>query len=231
MKRYLKHISVLLAALTVLFVSCRKDEAEVIPRNQLAKIYAEMLLTDQWISDTPGLRQVADTSLVYEPILKKYGYTTEDYLKTVNVYMDDPERFSRIFRSTVEILDKKLISLKKEKEIQDMRVAREKELEKMLRQIKPDFKPEEFFPYLFDEPYVHYYDSLAVEPDSVLMIYRMLSIERADTLYDEIRMIIQSDSLTVSKDSIPEIEKEKPVEQIGKPALENSFLKGEMIVK
>ena len=57
----------------MLSVSCRKDEAEVIPRSKMAEIYAEMLVTDQWITTTPGIRMIADTSLVYEPILEKYG--------------------------------------------------------------------------------------------------------------------------------------------------------------
>jgi hypothetical protein len=66
-----------------------------------------------------------------------------------------------------------------------------------LPKIKADFKAEDFFPYLYDEPYVHYYDSLSVEPDSVLWIYRLKNNVTADTIYDRIRMIIL-DSLAVS---------------------------------
>ena len=47
-----------------------------------------------------------------------------------------------------------------------------------------------------DEPYVHYYDSLTFEPDSML-VYRLVPIERADTLYDRLEMIIVSDSLSL----------------------------------
>ena len=68
-------------------------------------------------------------------------------------------------------------------------------LEKM--RIKSDFKPEEFFPYLFDEPYVHYYDSLSVEPDSVLMVYRLSNIDRSDTLFDGIRIIVRDTAAVV----------------------------------
>ena len=52
-----------------------------------------------------------------------------------------------------------------------------------------------------DEPYVHYYDSLTFEADS-LLVYRLVAIERADTLYDRLEMIIQSDSLSVC-DTLP----------------------------
>ena len=82
-------------------VSCSGDDGKVIPRSKLAEIYAEMFVTDQWLMDTPGVRRLADTSLVYEPILRKYGYTSEDYRVSVDRYMDDPEllkRKSRDFR-------------------------------------------------------------------------------------------------------------------------------------
>mgnify|MGYP003445798638 FL=1 len=69
MRSILRYIVILTASVLVLS-SCGKDEAEVIPRAKLAKIYAEMLVTDQWVTSTPGVRMIADTSLVYEPILE-----------------------------------------------------------------------------------------------------------------------------------------------------------------
>ena len=195
--RAVRHISFALALLIGL-ASCSGGRDKVIPRAKLAEIYAEMLVTDQWITSTPGVRREADTSLVYEPILEKYGYTSADYRKSVDRYMDDPERFSRILRTSADILEKKLDELKKRKEeINHLRA-----LELLLRQLKyeSDFRAEEFFPYLFDEPYVHYYDSLDVQPDSVLQIYRLKNIDRADTLYDGLRMVLK-DSLAV-KDTV-----------------------------
>lgn len=190
MKPLLKHIVPLLAV--IVFASCKKDEAEVIPRGKMADIYAEMLMTDQWISSTPGVRTMADTSLVYEPILQKYGYDKMDYVKSVDHYMNDPERFSRIFRSASEKLDRKLKELRKRKRSLEL----EEEVMKKILRHQTDYSFEEFFPYLADEPYVHYYDSVTFEPDS-LRIYRLIPIERADTLYDRIRMIIR-DSLAVA---------------------------------
>ena len=169
--------------------SCIGGKDRVIPRAKLAQIYAEMFITDQWISGTQSVRRQADTSLVYEPILAKYGYTSADYRRSVDKYMDDPERYGRILRTTGQILDKKLAELhQKEAEL-----ARLKELQAHLDSLRfeADFHVEEFFPYLFDEPYVHYYDSLDVKPDSVLMVYRFINIERADTLYDGLRMVLK----------------------------------------
>lgn len=195
MKSIYRHIYAVLAAAVLVFSSCSKDEGEVIPRGKMAKIYADMLVTDQWVLSTPGIRTIADTSLVYEPILRKYGYDSEDYRRSVDVYMDDPERFARIFRETGDILEKRLKHLKKEKEL----LQKQKEREVM--KFRTDFKPEEFFPYIFEEPYVHYYDSVSFVPDSALMVYRLVPVETADTVYSGLEMIVRVDTVSVADTS------------------------------
>ena len=196
MKKRLLHIAALAIMMCGIITSCEKDDAKVIPRAKLSKIYAEMLMTDQWILAAPGMRRIADTSLVYEPILEKYGYDSDDYRKSVDVYMDDPERFSRILRTTGEILQDRIKELSKQQ--------RMLELKAKLPKLVYDIDWGEYFPYLLDEPYVHYYDSISFEPDSTLWIYRLQSIERADTIYDCLRMVVL-DSLSVN-DSIPQID-------------------------
>ena len=200
MKSLLKHILPLMAV--IVFASCNMDEARVIPRSKLADIYAEMLMTDQWISNTSGMRLIADTSLVYEPILMKYGYDNLDYIKSVDYYMNDPERFARILRSAGEKLDKRAIELRKKQRQLEL----EAEARKKVLNFQTDYSFDEYFPYLADEPYVHYYDSVTFEPDS-FNVYRLIPIETADTLYDRIEMFIRVDSLAVSdtlvvKDSV-----------------------------
>lgn len=196
MKRFFLQIMAICLSLSALF-SCGGDEPVVIPRAKLSEIYAEMLVTDQWIISTPSVRQIADTSLVYEPILNKYGYTREDYNKSVGYYMDDPERFARIFRTTAEILDERIKELEIRKQEEDRAEMRRLQAEKF----RPDIDPEELFPYVFKEPYVHYYDSLTFEPDSTA-IYRLLPVETADTVYDWVEMIVKSDTVALA-DSIP----------------------------
>lgn len=189
MRKVLQHFVVLLSLAAVFFSSCNMGGEKVIPRAKLSRIYAEMLMTDQWIQSTPGVRLIADTSLVYAPILESYGYTTEDYMRSVDVYMDDPERFSRILRQTSGILDKRMKELRKlQGEMEEARLA---------AIIKTDFRAEDLFPYLGTEPYVHYYDSIAFVPDSVTLMYMLVPIERADTIYDQLRMIIRTDTLAV----------------------------------
>ena len=214
MSRYFKHITVIVTALALLLSSCGKDdEAKVIPRGKLSEIYAEMLVTDQWITSTPGMRMIADTSLVYAPILEKYGYDLDDYIKSMDVYMDDPERFSRIFRKSGEIIAERL-------EDAEIRLT-EEQTKAMLPKIVADFRPEEFFPYMFDEPYVHYYDSLTFQPDSALQIYRLIPVEKGDTLFDGIRIDVKVDSLSVA-DTVAEIQMPDTArvvaEPVGRPA-------------
>lgn len=196
MKRFFLQIMAVCLSLSALF-SCGGDEPVVIPRAKMSEIYAEMLVTDQWIISTPSVRQIADTSLVYEPILNKYGYTREDYNRSVGHYMDDPERFARIFRTTAEILDERIKELEIRKQEEDRAEMRRLQAEKF----RPDIDPEELFPYVFKEPYVHYYDSLTFEPDSTA-IYRLLPVETADTVYDWVEMIVKSDTVALA-DSIP----------------------------
>lgn len=184
----------------LLAASCGGKKEKVIPRGRLAEIYAEMLMTDQWINSNPGQRQKADTSLVYEPILQKYGYSSADYRKSVEVYMDDPERFSRILRSTGVILDRRLQELERRKE----EIEREEALKRIRESLRitVEIDLDAMNPYLFEEPYVHYYDSLSVEADS-MNVYRFRNIDRGDTIYRDLRMVIldtlqTKDSVTVT---------------------------------
>ena len=95
--------------------SCRKkDSASVIPRNVMAKIYADMFVVDQWMMNSAGKHQFPDTTLYSEPIFNKYGYTTDDYLHSVDHYISDPERFSRILDKSVKLLKEKQSELNAE---------------------------------------------------------------------------------------------------------------------
>lgn len=185
MKRCLGHIVALALAVLVLLPSCRRDEAEVIPRSELSRIYAEMLLTDQWILNTPNVRTIADTSLVYEPILEKYGFDAEDYRKSVDVYMDDPERFARILRETGELLELRLEELKEKKE----RLEQLEKLRRAAERFRPDISWELTLPDE-DTTVVSLPDSLAFELDSSSRVYRLSRVARNDTVYKGAGMIV-----------------------------------------
>jgi len=92
--------------LGLLLVSC-SGKGRIIPRDIMADIYADMFIADQWLNDNSGERSKVDTSLFYDPIFERYGYTFEDYDATVKKYMEDPEKFSKVFRAAADKLKKK----------------------------------------------------------------------------------------------------------------------------
>ena len=64
-------------ALFLLLFSCGRGRRMISPTD-MSKIYADMLVMDQWLRINAEGRK-ADTTLVYEPIFNKYGYTLDDY--------------------------------------------------------------------------------------------------------------------------------------------------------
>ena len=194
MKVRVAHILSVMAMLLILAgSSCSK--AKVIPRGKMAEIYAEMLVMDQWILDNHRVRSQADTSLVYEPIFESYGYTTEDYRASVEHYMKDPERYSRILRRTTEILDGRILELKEIKKAEDRRKA-----------VKPyRINPFRLYYHRSVQRLWEFGDSVSVEVDSLVPVLEIHFHETSDTTYDGLNMIIKIDSLAV-KDSLVEID-------------------------
>lgn len=216
MNRSFRYVSAVAAILVLFLSSCGRGRVKVIPRDELAEIYAEMMVTDQWILNTPNMRMIADTSLVYDPILKKYGYDADDYRKSVDVYMDDPERFAKILRETVEILEAKVKQLEVKKEEQE----RLKQLRKEMEKFRPNHDFDKMFPYFKEEPYVHYHDSLAFEMDSITRVYSMIPVELRDTVYDGVMMFVrmdEPDTLAVAPAEPEEVIEEKELERTFKP--------------
>lgn len=193
MKVHLRHIILILVAVLVFLPSCRKVGERVIPRGKLSRIYAEMLVTDQWIQTAPTLRKIADTSLVYEPILEKYGYTSEDYQFSVEKYMDDPERFSRILRTTSRILDGQLKELRKKQHL----LALEAKQRKKINAVElPEF--EHFINAIEDYQPLDWADTVKIELDTAYFVHKITRVPYTDTVYEGVRMIVAADTLAVA---------------------------------
>lgn len=109
MRRLPAYLLVILALVS----SCGKGKR--ISENTFAEIFADMFLADQWISSN-RLSRTADTSLVYEPIFEKYGYTSEDYRNSLEYYMDDATTFAEVLEESREILKSKVALITKERE-------------------------------------------------------------------------------------------------------------------
>lgn len=189
MKRIFQYILLPLIFVMISFSlnSCREEG--VIDDETMAEIYAEMLITDQWINSNPGLRTTADTSLVYEPILKKYGYSAADYRKSLDYYLSEPEEYADVMKQTVKILDAKLAELNKKKEL----LAEEKELAEYIEKISKHVKFEESALYLtlLDDEKFRNPDSLSVKWDSLAHCFIIRPVEKQKKLLE------QTDSLRV----------------------------------
>lgn len=118
--------NIVLVTLACVCVACACDRARVIPKGKFSKIYAEMILGDHWLRDNYEKRSVADTSLFYEAIFLKYGYTSEDYRHSVEHYLRNPEEYKRI-------LDKAILEVKKF-EIKNQKLLDEQERERELEE-------------------------------------------------------------------------------------------------
>lgn len=87
-------------------ISCSsKGAGKVIPRKVLAEIYADMFVADQWTNSSSRLlKRTIDTTVIYEPIFQKYGYTADDYIASVDYYLYDPVRYERILQNALDII-------------------------------------------------------------------------------------------------------------------------------
>lgn len=113
MKFRVSHIPGLLA-LVLCVASCGRPK-DVIKRDEMAVIIEDMILADYWVSlQSAEIRRQSDTTHFYEGIFNKYGYTLDDYLRSVDYYLNDPERFARIVKKTKASIEAKRNKLQAE---------------------------------------------------------------------------------------------------------------------
>ncbi len=113
MRRFL-HIALAL----LLLASCGPER---ISRDNMEHILRDMLVQDQQIKGNQDLRKQADTSLVYEGIFRKYGYTTDDFLYSLEYYLEDASRMEKIMSSVADDLEAELKGVKKEVALEEWR--------------------------------------------------------------------------------------------------------------
>ena len=102
--------TLILLACTLSFLSCKRQEG-IIPKDTMARIYYDIYITDEAVDSKYIYRKMADTMRVYEPIFNKYGYTTEDYNRSVAFYLERPDKFKDVFERTKEMLEGRRVEL------------------------------------------------------------------------------------------------------------------------
>lgn len=206
MKRTVLHILCLFAAVSLLLGSCSRGR--VIPRKKMIDIYADMFMADQWIKEDYQYRRMTDTTLLYEPIFESYGYTTDDYLKSVEKYMKDPERFSRMLKKTAAKLEKELAHLEKRMDQIHFSATSREEIEEWMREVISRRALDSLvFSSFVKEPSDTSWDGVRMVIDSAWRLERDSLALRDSVVRDSLARL---DSLAAKADSLAETEAVKP---------------------
>lgn len=219
----------------------------VIPRNKMARIYAEMLLTDQWINDNWVQNRSADTSFVYRPILRRYGYDEKDWRKSVSKYIKDPDRYSRILKKSAAMLEAREKELRFRLDLINAAERLEQETAGFIPERlywlagmrNPDNFVEDGLVFYVDsvggsewrfDPY-RGYDTLFAGPAWKISLRDSVSIDSLSVSVDS--LLVDVDSLSVSVDSLsvgvdslaPVVAKPATERVVNKPATEKDVKK------
>ena len=79
----------------------------VIPKRKMAAINAEMFLFDQYAEADRQMKRITDTTAIYKPLLRHYGYTTKDYFRSLEYYLDNSKEMEKVLDMTEKILKKR----------------------------------------------------------------------------------------------------------------------------
>ena len=120
-------VTALLLALPL--ASCRQ-QAEIIPRNTMVDIYADMALLDARISTDRAVKKIADTSRVYAAVFQSYGYTEQDFLTSQQEYLKDAGRYVKMLKKANIKMDKIKKELMAEKRLKDELVMKARSVER-----------------------------------------------------------------------------------------------------
>ncbi|MBR4775141.1 MAG: DUF4296 domain-containing protein [Bacteroidales bacterium] len=86
----------------------------IIKRAKMERILADMLVQDQQIKLDFDLKKQADSCLVYEGIFEQYGYTTEDFRRSLAYYLKDASRMEKMMGEVAEDLEARAKEAKKQ---------------------------------------------------------------------------------------------------------------------
>ncbi|MCK9627912.1 MAG: DUF4296 domain-containing protein [Bacteroidales bacterium] len=108
MSRFYRIVPILL----IVAVSCSKKD--IIPRSELPQILADIYMADRSVMNDPLKMSKTDSILIYEPVLKKHGYSTNDLINTFNYYLPTPLKLKSSFMSARVILERRLEEVRRE---------------------------------------------------------------------------------------------------------------------
>lgn len=105
MPRRRGHILLIAVCAALCLAGC--SGARVIPKKDLIPLYEDMFIADQWLKEHSEARAVADTTLFFDPIFRRHGYSFEDYRKSIEYYSGKTEDLREVMDSVTARLKKR----------------------------------------------------------------------------------------------------------------------------
>ena len=154
---------------------------------------------------------IADTSLVYAPILERYGYNAADYRRSVDYYLNDPDTYADIMKETVRILDSKLADLNKRKH----EINEAKEREKYIKSMSQDISIDDSWLAMkhIEDNGFGLDDSLSVEWDSLSFCFNIVKVSKKLEVLDSlaVRDTLPSVDSLVLKTELVDVQNDKKI--------------------
>ena len=97
--------TIILFCLLVLVAACTPKG--IIPARKMAAINAEMFLLDQYAGSDRQMRRFTDTAAIYKPLLRSFGYSADEYLASVDYYLNNTREMAKVLDQTEAILKKR----------------------------------------------------------------------------------------------------------------------------
>ena len=101
----------LLSAIVLMAIACGSKQGKIIPRSRFAQLHASLFKADAWLESHSDFRAKADTTNFYQSIFDSYGYSAEDYRRSLYQYLEDPGRFAKIIEESTNIIRKEVDEL------------------------------------------------------------------------------------------------------------------------
>ncbi|MGM9774061.1 MAG: DUF4296 domain-containing protein [Candidatus Egerieousia sp.] len=102
MKSLIKAIFV--TAAIVIFGACTHVAGPAINDKDMSRIISEVYLVDQWAKTDNAVNMRADSTLIYNAIFVKYGYTFEQYSSSMAYYVRHWKKYLKVLNDAHKLL-------------------------------------------------------------------------------------------------------------------------------
>lgn len=102
MWKFIKYLNIISFIAVLLCCSCRREV--IIPKDKMSEIIAQLYMADQYISVYHKFSAQRDSSRLFASIIDEYGYTAEDYRRSISYYLERKDSYKSIIVAAKERL-------------------------------------------------------------------------------------------------------------------------------